>query len=70
MKLRMVVEIEVDDRAIAETYDEYVRAAIDAQDIVAIGQLALDCFHARCSGGSWRLAASRRVTRVDTEVLP
>lgn len=70
MKLRMVVEIEVDDRAIAKTYDKFTRAEIDARDTVAIGQLALDCFHARCSGGSRRLAAGRRVTSVKTEVLP
>ena len=68
MKLRMTVEIEVDDRVVAETYDESTRAAIGVRDDVAIGQLALDCFHARCSGRSWRLAAGRRITAVDVEV--
>lgn len=69
MKIRMVVDIEVDDSAIAETYDEHVRADIAAGDKVAVGQLALDCFHARCSGGSRHLANGRRVF-VRTEVIP
>lgn len=68
MKLRMTMEIVVDDDALAEVYDEHTRAEIAARDEIAVGQLALDCFHARCSGGSWRLANGRRVV-VKTGVI-
>jgi hypothetical protein len=67
MKLRVTFTIEVPDAAVFKAYDPVFHRDIREREAVQIGQIALDCVHARCSGGSQALRD--RIVYVHTEEI-